>query len=29
MGAGFWADDRIPGDASSGVAIHFTLRLAK
>jgi len=28
-GGRVWADDRIPGDASSGVAIHFTLRLAK
>jgi signal transduction histidine kinase len=28
-GGRVWADDRIPGDASSGVAIHFTLRQAK
>ena len=28
-GGRVWADDRIPGDASSGVAICFTLRLAK
>jgi signal transduction histidine kinase len=28
-GGRIWADDRIQGDASSGVAIRFTLRLAK
>ena len=28
-GGRVWADDRIPGDPSSGVAIRFTLRLAE
>jgi len=28
-GGRVWADNRVPGDVSSGVSIHFTLRLAE